>query len=45
LVEEKEKKEESDLPRPNGKAEYKENGRGKLKETHFIQKTKKNHQA
>jgi hypothetical protein len=40
LVEQKEKKEESDRPRPKGKVGYKENSRSKLKETHFTQKLK-----
>jgi hypothetical protein len=41
FVEEKEKKEESDRPRPNGKVEHKENSRVTLKEAHFIGKLKK----
>jgi hypothetical protein len=41
LVEEKDMKEETDRPRPNRKVEYKKNGRGKLKEAHFIVKLEK----
>jgi len=41
LVEEKDKKEETDRPRPNRKVVYKENSRCKLEESHFIGKLEK----